>query len=110
MSDEFKALLSSLQGRGITNIGLPWYESNDYERIKSIMKDGDSFPVTYQEWRMHAERLEEVLRGESYTPVRAHIRPVDFVQWCSAQGHNVDSHGRNAFASLAAVKGNGHVH
>lgn len=110
MKSRIKALLDSLRGRGITNIGLPWYEACDYAQIKSVMEDGNSLAPTYGKWQADAQEIEEALRGDGYTVIRAHIRPVDFVQWCKANSHNINSQGRNAFANFCAMKGNSEVH
>lgn len=110
MKPNIKALLDSLRGRGITNIGLPWYEASDYKQVRTVMEDGDSLAVNYGEWEANAKELEETLRREGYTVIRAHLRSSEFVQWCKATGNNVNSQGRNAFANFAAMKGNSQVH
>lgn len=89
---------------------LPWYEATDWTEIKAFMEDGDGFARTHIEWQADAKELEDALRGEGYTVIRAHIRPVYFVQWCKANGHHVNSQGRNAFANWCAVKADGQVH
>ena len=110
MKQNIKALLDSLRGRGITNIGLPWYESGDYKRIKTVMEDGNNLPISYGEWEANAKAIEEALGGEGYTVIRANLRSSEFVQWCKSTGHHINSQGRNAFANFAAMKGNSQVH
>lgn len=110
VNPNIKRLLDSLRGRGIGRLGLPWYDACDWEQIKAIMEDGHSLASTYGKWHADAKELEEALRGEGYAVVRAHIRPVDFVAWCKANGHQVNAKGRNAFAGWCAMKGDGQVH
>ncbi|MCF8156425.1 MAG: hypothetical protein K9K35_10505 [Rhodoferax sp.] len=110
MKPNIKKVLDSLRGRGIQSIGLPWYERGEWVQARAVMEDGHSLARTYGEWEANAKELEQALRGEGYAVVRAHIRPLQFVAWCRANGHNVNSEGRNAFANWCAMKGDGEVH
>lgn len=94
----------------IRAVGLPWYEASSYEEVKALMKDGDRFARTYAEWEALAKRTEDELRRKGDLTVRAYIRPAEFAAWCRANGQDVDSHGRMAFANWAAFQEHGKTH
>lgn len=93
----------------IRAVGLPWYEAETFEEVMALMKDGDRLFRTYAEWEVAAQRTEERLSGEGNLVVRAHIRPVEFAEWCRARGHDVDAQGRLAFANWTAKQAHGNT-
>lgn len=86
----------------VSVIGLAWYELDDFTEIKAVMVDGNKLPKTYSEWRLAAEQTERKLRREGRMVVRAHVRPAEFVAWCSTRGLNIDANARMAFANEVA--------
>ncbi len=91
-------------------IGIPWYELEDYERVKTLMEDGHKLPGVYSVWRLKAEQTERELRRQGHLVVRAHLHADAFVEWCRARGLNVDSQARMQFANEAALKEHGGTH
>jgi hypothetical protein len=83
-------------------IGLPWYELEDYERVKVVMADGHLLPDIYSVWRLKAEQIERQLRRQGHRTVRAPLRADEFAAWCAARGHNVDAKGRTEYAAWFA--------
>lgn len=89
--------------RGITHIGLPWYEAIDYDATIAIMEDCQSLDP-YDVWLAKVLRQEDDFRRAGLIPVRAVIRADAFVRYCRAKNLSVDSKGRNSFASFIARK------
>ncbi|MHA3791621.1 hypothetical protein [Sphingomonas sp. YL-JM2C] len=80
-------------------VGICWYRRADYKRVLEIMADRDVLPSTFDKWQSRAEGAERALKGAGHQVYRAVIDPDHFVEWCNANGHDVDAKGRNAFAS-----------
>lgn len=80
-----------------------WYLPEDFEQIKALMKDGYTLHRTHAEWQKAAEQGEQRLRAEGVRVYRAILRPAAFKDWCAARGLDVDSHGRQQFASWFAA-------
>lgn len=82
--------------------GIAWYELEDFDELKAIMKDGNLLAPTYHQWRLSAETAERKLRRQGHKVVRANIRPVEFVEWCRSRGLDVDAKARQHYAALIA--------
>lgn len=88
----------------LSALGMPWYQLEDFPRIKAMMLDGDRLHRTYAEWRIAAEQGERQLRRQGHLVVRAHLRPDEFAAWCAQRGLRHDVHGRNQFAAWVAAE------
>jgi hypothetical protein len=92
------------------DVGLAWYERQDYQRVLDIMEDAESLPATYDEWLVNAERIESDLQNRGHIVVRAMISSDEFVAWCDARGLKVNAQARMQWAKDVAyrqVKGSG---
>ncbi len=78
-------------------VGIAWYRSELYDRIRDVMADGISFPKTHASWRQKAARMERELRRQGMEPVRVDIDPDRFASWCAAHGVSPDSESRDRF-------------
>lgn len=85
-------------------VGLAWYRAEEYSAIRRIMADGHKFAGTFNEWRRIAEGIEQNLRRDGQTVVRAIIDPKTFPEWCRARGLNVDAQARMDFANAIAYE------
>jgi hypothetical protein len=97
-------------GLPIRAIGIPWYELEDYERVKTVMEDGHLLPNVYSLWRLKAEQAERQLRRQGNLVVRAHLRADEFAAWCKSRGLNIDAKARTQFASDIALQEHGKTH
>lgn len=79
-------------------VGIPWYRRRDYERILSMMADGGHLPRSYESWRFKAETLEQRLRENGHTAVRAVIEPKSFSRWCAANRLKANAQARLLYA------------
>jgi hypothetical protein len=55
----------------------PWYQSNEYALMREILEDGDTLPLTFDEWEANAESERETAR---LIPV--FIEPDEFFSFC----------------------------
>lgn len=91
-------------------IGMVWYTAEDFDKAKAVMTDTHTLHRTYAEWEAAAKNGERQLTAQGHKVIRATINPTEFVSWCRANGHNVDSNGRNAFANWAAMEAQRNIH
>lgn len=85
-------------------IGLAWYDARDYERVRQVMVDGDSFPPTFAEWDATALRIEMQHGQAGRHVIRVYIDPDEFVARCAKTGREAGARARSAWAGLVAVK------
>lgn len=83
-------------------IGIAWYKRADYQRIREIMADGETLPVTFDRWQSQAERLETRIQRSGKAVFRAYIDPEKFVAWCASRGLDVDAKARMEFSGNPA--------
>lgn len=92
-----------MNSSAIQATGMVWYLPEDFEQIKTLMKDGHTLYRTHAEWQRAAEKGEQLMRAKGVRVYRAILRPAAFKDWCSARGLDVDAHGRQQFASWFAA-------
>jgi hypothetical protein len=82
--------------------GIPWYDASTYGRILEVMEDACLLPDTYEKWLCGAWDVWAHAQQNGDHPVKVHIDPNGFQEWCTAQGFAADSEARLEFAYLAA--------
>jgi hypothetical protein len=79
-------------------IGLPWYQREDYSRIRTMMSDPHNLAPTYEQWLAAAENNESVGRQAGLDIVRVMIEPDAFARWCAEKGVEPGSAARMDYA------------
>ena len=76
-----------------------WYRnSEDYERIRSLSEDADSFFASYSLWLQAATNgFEEI--GRTVQMIKVEVDIDDYLSWCNASGRPVNSKSRVAYAN-----------
>lgn len=92
-----------MKNLAIQATGMVWYLPEDFEQIKTLMKDGHTLHRTHAEWQRAAENGERLMRAKGVRVYRAIIRPAEFQAWCEARSLDIDSHARQAFANWFAA-------
>ncbi|MBG6243370.1 MAG: hypothetical protein EKE20_16935 [Candidatus Symbiopectobacterium sp. Dall1.0] len=87
----------------IQAIGVFWYkDSAQYHDFKKIFADSDKLHIRFSNWKQQAEKLVKKQESNGIAVVKAYAEPAEFVAWCRANGHTIDSKGRAAFANIKA--------
>lgn len=82
--------------------GIPWYDPSTYGRVLEIMEDAHLLPDTYEKWLRGATQIVARVYQKGDLPLRVRIDPVEFQQWCQAQGCAADVEARMEFVQAAA--------
>jgi hypothetical protein len=80
-------------------IGLPWYNREDYLRIRDMMTDRHNLASTYDTWLAAAENNENVGRQAGLQISRIMIEPDTFAKWCTEKGLEPDSAARTKYVA-----------
>jgi hypothetical protein len=83
-------------------IGMPWYRSDDYARLREMMTDPHSMAPDYEAWRASAENNEQVAKAAGLSILRVAIDPETFSEWCAERRLPLNSGARMRFANEAA--------
>jgi hypothetical protein len=94
--------LGSVDGNRPPGTPFPWFDRESYSRILEVMADRDLMPPTYDRWLRQSQRVLEKARREGQRPIRAHIDPDQFVDWCNDNDMLPDSVARLAYAGVVA--------
>ena len=86
----------------ISVMGIAWYRREDYEKLKKLCADGDTFAPRYDDWLKSAENLVNKLRSEGRAYRKIYIDPDTFQAWCAQRGIEINSQARTRFSAEAA--------
>ncbi len=80
-------------------VGLPWYEPDQYDELRSSLADGSRLPLNYETWRVATEQMEGEVMRSGVEVVRVLIKPAAFAAWCAQHGVESDAATRARYAS-----------
>ena len=72
----------------------------DYAEFRAICIDGDGMPNDYKVFLKNYNQELGELRAKGVSPTQMNIKPEKMAAWCKANGHEVDSTGRAAYANF----------
>ena len=81
-----------------------WFrDSADYERMRSLAEDGDTFFSSYSQWLQAAEKaFKQMQKTGRVIKVEADID--DYISWCNHTGRSINSKSRVAYANAKAFE------
>jgi len=83
---------------------MTWYTRENYDRVKAICDDPETFPDTFNAWHQLAKAGFDRYSASGHFVVKAHIDPETFPSWCRENGYKVNADGRKAFANAVAYE------
>ena len=60
----------------------PWYRRQDYPLMREIMDDGETLPLSFDEWEKHAECEQAAAKREGVSIVPVFLDPDEFFTFC----------------------------
>lgn len=84
--------------------GIFWYRNaEDYERVRSISEDGQSFFDSYAKWLKAAEIGFDRMKQKMNT-VKVEADIDDYLKWCSGNNQPVASASRIRYTNIKAFE------
>lgn len=90
------------------NIGLAWYDREQWELLRQAAADPNDLDDSFDEWEINAVQVECELRLQGRQVERVPITAADLLAWCMASRRPVDRAARSEFAAeLMRLHGSG---
>ena len=77
----------------------PWYRREEYALMREIMDDGETLPLTFDEWEKNAESELAAAKREGISIIPVFIDPHEFFSFCNEKKISPNSATRAQFAS-----------
>jgi len=60
----------------------PWYRREEYALMREIMDDGETLPLSFDEWEKNAESERAVAKREGVSIIPVLVGPDEFFAFC----------------------------
>jgi hypothetical protein len=80
-------------------VGIAWYDSAQWAKLKQIAADTKQLDDTHEEWKCNVERTERQLAADGIVVRRVPIDVDALVAWCRTQNKPVDGAARAEYTS-----------
>jgi hypothetical protein len=80
-----------------TIVGIAWYRSKQWRRVRDISTDGDDLAETYEEWLRFAEEKLAELAADGVRVEKVDIDSEELIGWCNERGREIDRYARSAY-------------
>ena len=82
-----------------TVLGIAWYSSDQWERLRHVVSDPGNLEDTYEEWLSIAEKALQDYAKTGAKIRRVHIDVEELVAWCKSKNIPLNGASRSEFAS-----------
>lgn len=72
----------------------------DYAEFRALCTDGDGMPSDYKVFLKTYNEQLGAMRAGGVSPTQMNIKPGELATWCKANGYEIDSKGRTAYANF----------
>ena len=80
-------------------LGIAWYQSKQWRRVRDISTDGDDLEDTYEGWlRLAEEKLGE-LTAAGLRVEKVDIDSEELIGWCNERGLEINGLARSAYTA-----------
>lgn len=80
-------------------IGLAWYSSEQWDRLRSLSSDPDQLEEEWGEWRELAESKFREMQRLGLEVEKVAVDVDRLARWCEKEGRPVDGASRSAYAA-----------
>ena len=77
----------------------PWYRREEYALMREILDDGETLPLSFDEWEKNAESERAVAKREGVSIIPVLFGPDEFFAFCREKKIPPNSATAAAFAS-----------
>ena len=80
-------------------VGIAWYRSKQWKRVRDISTDAGELEDTYEEWLRLAEQKLAELPAAGLRAERVDIDSEQLILWCNERGLEINGHARSSYAA-----------
>ena len=78
-------------------MGVSWYRPEQWERLREISEDKDTFALSYEASVVESEKKIQDLEAQGIRPIKVEVDVEALLTWCTAQGLPVTPEIRTKF-------------
>lgn len=83
-------------------LGIAWYTSEQFARLKVVAADADSMDDTYEDWLINATTNLQKFQEEGFDIVKVPFDVDEWVAWCKKNEKPLTGASRSQFTSMKA--------
>jgi len=87
-----------------TGYGAPWYEPEDYEEMRLLLKDSANMPESYLDWLVRFEKSAKAAKLIGRPLIKIQVKPAKFAVWCHLKGRACNTEALCDFLSAEALR------
>lgn len=88
----------------LKSVAVAWFEPDQYSAMLAVAADRHRLHNTHDAYAVALDKKLAELRASGVNAVKMPIRTDDLVQWCQANGRQVDPESRATFAAVLAMR------
>lgn len=81
------------------NIGVSWFQPEQWDRLKEISEDRDELDDTYEDWRRNANKAVQEIRSTGRVVKKVSIDLEELLIWCNENNLAVNGKSRAEYVS-----------
>ncbi len=78
-------------------MGVTWYRAEQWDRLRDISADKETFATTYEAFLSDAEKKIQQLKAQGLRPIKVEVDVEELLTWCITQGLAVTPETRTQF-------------
>jgi hypothetical protein len=78
-------------------MGVSWYRPEQWERLREISEDKETFAVSYEVSLVESEKKIQNLEAQGMRPIKVEVDVEELLTWCTTQGLPVTPETRTKF-------------
>ena len=82
-----------------TLVGVAWYRSDQWDRLKEVSEDRADLEETWEEWIRMAEKSLRDFRARGIQLGKVEVDVEELIQWCQSKQQPIHAASRAAFAA-----------
>lgn len=80
-------------------ICIPWWQPEQWDKLKSISEDGENLEESYEEWRANANNVISEFKAKSFVVKKVKVDLEELHSWCKENGRIVNGSARSEFVA-----------
>lgn len=87
-------------------VGLAWWQPEQWDRLKEISENRDELDDTYEDWRKNAAKAIREIESTGIVVKKVRIDLEDFLAWCHENEIPLSAEARSKYAAYVLERRN----